>query len=266
MSDVATPVSTESSARFVRQAMPADGLFAGQDWRTSPVPFPLGPKLAREFETLGRVLLQFYRAVNLLYRHSIDGKQPAWVATLLDRGKPAELVELQRSGAFKSDVPRVIRPDVLPTEEGFIISELDSVPGGIGLTAWLNQTYAALAKHNPASPEPIGGATAMVRGFASIFGDAAKVHIVVSEESGTYRPEMQWLANQINPDRFRVQPSSFSAPEMGDAVYRFFELFDLPNIPGAKNLLALATEKKVRLTPPPKTIFEEKLLFALLWN
>src|ERR1043165_5028414 len=154
MSDVITPVSPESSARFVRGAMPAGGLFAGQDWRTSPVPFPLGEKVARDFETLGRVLLQFYKAVNLLYRHSIEGKQPAWVAALLDQGKPADLVELQRSAAFKSEVPRVIRPDVLPTEDGFIISELDSVPGGIGLTAWLNQAYTAVAKHNPGSPAP----------------------------------------------------------------------------------------------------------------
>jgi hypothetical protein len=266
MSEVALPVSLESSARFVREAMPAAGLFAGQDWRTSPVPFPLGPELAREFETLGRVLLQFYKAVNLLYRHSIDGKQPAWVAALLDQGKPAELVERQRSAAFKSEVPRVIRPDVLPTEQGFIISELDSVPGGIGLTAWLNQTYAALAAKTPGSPAPIGGATGMLSGFSSIFGDAKKVHIVVSDESATYRPEMQWLANQLDPARFLVQPPSFNAPGIGEAVYRFFELFDLPNVPGAKNLLALAAEKKIRLTPPPKTIFEEKLLFALLWN
>jgi hypothetical protein len=31
-------------------------------------------------------------------------------------------------------VPRVIRPDILLTENGFRITELDSVPGGIGLT------------------------------------------------------------------------------------------------------------------------------------
>jgi hypothetical protein len=38
----------------------------------------------------------------------------------------------------------VIRPDILLTENGFSITELDSVPGGIGLTGWLNQTYAAI--------------------------------------------------------------------------------------------------------------------------
>jgi hypothetical protein len=34
---------------------------AGQDWRISPAPFPLEAKLVRELESLGRMLLQFYR-------------------------------------------------------------------------------------------------------------------------------------------------------------------------------------------------------------
>jgi len=134
--------SPADKARFVRDSLPPGGLFAGLDWRISPEPFPLGENLAKEIESLGRVLLQFYRAVNLLYRKSAEGKQPEWVARWLDIGKPAELIALQRSPAFKNDVPRVIRPDLLLTEQGISVTELDSVPGGIGLTAWLNQTYA----------------------------------------------------------------------------------------------------------------------------
>jgi len=215
---------------------------------------------------LGRVLLQFYRAVNLLYRKSAEGKQPEWIARWLDLGKPAELVALQRSAAFKSDMPRVIRPDVLLTETGFSITELDSVPGGIGLTAWLNQTYAALT--TPHSP-PLGGADGMINGFASIFGDARQVQIVVSEEAATYRPEMAWIAEQLNKRgeaNFNLRPSTFSAFADGDAVYRFFELFDLANVASAKQIFELAAARRIRLTPPPKPVFEEKMLFALLWN
>src|SRR2546421_4384452 len=146
--------------------MPTEGLFAGHEWRVSPTPFPLGPELAKDLESLGRVLLQFYRAVNLLYRKSVEGKQPEWVARWLDQGKPAQLIELQRSPAFKNELPRVIRPDLLITEHGLSVTELDSVPGGIGLTAWLNQTYSR------AGSEVLGGADGMLRGFSSIFGDA----------------------------------------------------------------------------------------------
>ena len=40
----------------------------------------------------------------------------------------------------------------------------------------------------------------------------------------------------------------------------------MPNVPNAKQIFELAAEKKIRLTPPPKPMFEEKMLFALLWN
>jgi hypothetical protein len=270
--------SPAEQAKFIRDSIPAGGLFAGLEWKISPAPFPLGENLAKEIESLGRVLLQFYRAVNLLYRKSVEGKQPEWVARWLDLGKPAELIALQRTLAFKNDVPRVIRPDILLTEKGFSITELDSVPGGIGLTAWLNQTYAKVGQASSLSksewkidrleacPTLIGGADGMIRGFESIFGDAKHIHIIVSEEAATYRPEMEWLAAQIGNSKFKIQNSKFEGFADGDAVYRFFELFDLENVPNSKKIFQLAAEKKIRLTPPPKPVFEEKMLFALLWN
>jgi hypothetical protein len=247
-------------ARFVRDQMPSEGLFAGHEWRVSPAPFALSPKIAQEIETLGRVLLQFYRAVNLLYRKSLEGKQPEWVAQWLDQGKPEALLALQQSVAFKNDVPRVIRPDLLLGEHGLSVTELDSVPGGIGLTAWLNQVYSAMGT------QVMGGPDGMVKGFGGIFGDAATVHIVVSDEAATYKPEMDWIAGQIGPERVKVRDASFTGFGEGDAVYRFFELFDLANVPNAQQILQLAAAKRIRLTPPPKPIFEEKMLFALLWN
>jgi len=245
------------AAGFIRDALPPGGLFAGMNWKISPTPFALGENLAKEIESLGRVLLQFYRAVNLLYRKSAEGKQPEWVARWLDQGKPAGLIELQRSPAFKNEVPRVIRPDILLTETGFSITELDSVPGGIGLTGWLGKTYS--------ESKVIGGADGMIRGFQSIFGDAKQIHIVVSEEAATYRPEMEWLAAQLG-GRFTVHDSQFNDFAEGSAVYRFFELFDLANVANWKRILEQAASKNVRLTPPPKPVFEEKMLFALLWN
>ena len=78
----------------------------------------------------------------------------------------------------------------------------------------------------------------MLRGFDGIFGTAQQVHIVVSEESATYRPEMEWIAQQLGP-RYQVRDAQFSAFAPGDAVYRFFELFDAPNVPNARLLFEL---------------------------
>jgi len=258
-------VSTKSAAeraQFVRDRLPQSGLFADMDWRISPVPFALGADLSMELETLGRVLLQFNRAVNLLYRQSVAGKQPPWVSAWLDCGKPASLIELQRAAPLKNELPRVIRPDLLVTDHGLALTELDSVPGGVGLTAWLNQTYAQIGA------SVLGGPDGMLRGFAGIFGDAPLVHVVVSDESATYRPEMDWLCQQLNASarRFFLRDQNAFAFADGEAVYRFFELFDLPNVPAAAALFEAVVDKRIRLTPPPKPIFEEKMLFALLWN
>ncbi len=271
-------MSPGEAADRVRTSMPPGGLFADQHWRTAVEPFMIDSALARELEALGRVLHQFYRAVNLLYRRSVEGKQPTWVADWLDRGKPADLIALQRHSSFKNDVPRVIRPDILLTDDGFSITELDAVPGGIGLTAWLNQTYEALGtpdrtsgalgpgSGSPASWAPVlGGSRGMLDGFSGIFAEAERVRIVVSDEAATYRPEMVWLAGMLG-SRFTVHDSGFMEFRPGDAIYRFFELFDLANVSNSARIFELAMAREVRLTPPPKPLFEEKMLFALLWN
>jgi len=252
----------DPSARmhFVRSLWPQGGMFSGQEWRFSPEPYPLGVDLWKQLEALGRMLLQFNRSVNLLYRQSLAGKQPAWVADWLDRGKPASLLEIQRAAAFKNELPRVIRPDIILTETGPCITELDSVPGGIGLTAWLNQAYYAMQGGDAApllNGAVIGRSDGMIKGFASIFDDAPAVHIVISEEAYAYRPEMAWLAAQLG-ERFHVRNTSFTDFKDGDAVYRFFELFDLPNVPNAATILEMAQAGRIHLTSPPKPIFEEK--------
>ncbi|MBA2241796.1 MAG: hypothetical protein H0W04_02740 [Chthoniobacterales bacterium] len=245
----------------IRRAFPAEGLFAEKDWLISPEPFPIEPNLAKELERLGHQLFVFHRACNQLYQQSVKGKQPDWVARYLDAGKPPELVEFSRSKQFREELPMVIRPDLILTENGYVIAEIDSVPGGIGLTAWLNQTYAALGK------EVIGGNDGMLQGFHSVLPQGGD--IVISEESATYRPEMNWMAAQLNAldpgHNWQVLSAETYQPTRGRDVYRFFELFDLPNLPRAAELMQAALAGMLRVTPPFKPFLEEKMWFGLFW-
>ncbi|HEY2799815.1 MAG TPA: hypothetical protein VGI85_04420 [Chthoniobacterales bacterium] len=245
----------------IRAARPAEGLFAEKDWLVSPGPFVIEEKLRRDLERLGHQLFVFQRACNQLYQQSVKGTQPAWAARYLDLGKPADLIEFSRRKEFREDLPRVIRPDLVLTDDGWTIAEIDSVPGGIGLTAWLNQTYSALGA------QVIGDAEGMIDGFASVLPRGGD--IVISEESATYRPEMEWLVRQLNegfPDRtWKVQSAESYQPKKECDVYRFFELFDLPNIPGVDALMAAAGRGEVAVTPPVKPYLEEKMWFALFW-
>jgi len=105
----------------------------------------------------------------------------------------------------------------------------------------------------------------MLEGFPTMLpgGD-----IVLSEESSVYRPEMLHLVDQLNkkfsPEHWRLLTTE-AREDWSSRVYRFFELFDLPNIACASDLFARASAKELAITPPPKPQLEEKLWFALFW-
>src|ERR1700759_4499857 len=223
----------------VRERFPEKGLFAQKEWLISPQPFLISAQFADELERLGHWLFKFVKASNRLYHLSVKGKQPDWISAYLDAGKPADLVSISRR--YRDEVPRVIRPDIILTEAGYAISELDSVPGGIGLTGWLSQPYRELGC------DVLGGADGMINGFRSIL---PKGVITVSKESETYRPEMEWLCDQLTTrygDRWRVTEAEtwdFRSPE---PLYRFFELFDLPNLPSRNSLMEAAAAGGLRV-------------------
>ena len=248
-------------AAAIRAAVPPEGLFADKEWLLSPEPFAIDAALAEQLHKLGYRLHLFIRACNELYQRSIAGKQPAWIADYLDRGKPPELVALSRQKRFRDDLPQVIRPDLVLTEDGFTIAELDNVPGGIGLTQWLNATYASFGTH-----DVLGGATGMLDGFRAILGGSGD--IVVSDEAATYRPEMHYLA-RLSAGALTVHDATAFHPASSiqhpASLYRFFKNFDLANVPAAPAIMDAAARGEVRVTPPFKPYLEEKMWFALFW-
>lgn len=269
------PDTSREHSRRVRSRLVEAGLHDGATWRVSPTPFLLTPADLAAIESLGRPLLVFTQALNRLYYDSVRGVQLRWVAEYLDQGKPSDLIDHARMNRFRAALPGVIRPDLILTEDGFMISELDSVPGGIGLTGCMAQAYADLGW------PIIGERNGMVEGFArmirSLEPDATtRLAIVVSEEAKDYRPEMRWLAARLREAGLAaetVSPGEVIFTEeglsLGEAkavttLYRFFELFDLKNIPKAELLLYAVKKGRVAMTPPAKPWLEEKMAFALL--
>lgn len=235
----------------IKAALPNSGLREGAQWLFSPKPFVLSKKEARKVSSLGHVLANFQKASEALYQRSAMGRVPRWISEVLDAGKPQWLIDQQRSPKLRDALPGVIRPDLILTENGFALTELDSVPGGMGITTWLSQLYA------DAGFKIFGERDGVIEGFQSLMPDGGR--ILVSEESADYRPEMEWLSEQLG-DNFRVETAE-SAEATNEASYRFFEWFDWENISAAKELAAQAN-----LTSPCKPHLEEKLWLALLWT
>lgn len=287
----------------IHAALDAQPLFEAKSWQLSPQAWPLTRDQLVQLEAIGTACLEFHQSLETLYLRSAAGKNllrnrpliAPWVAEYLDRGKPPQLIAQARDPRARGLFPPVLRPDLLLTDDGFALTELDAVPGGIGLTAFLNRLYskdnvaegAAATPSGPAAHRGrhiIGRDDAMIRNFHAALAalrpelDNPMIAIVVSDEAATYRPEMEWLALQLQllgrrvfcvhaEKVFPLGPALCidmdGNPEKIDIVYRFFELFDLENIRTANHILEAWAAGEIAIAPPMRHFQEEKLALAL---
>lgn len=254
--------------------MPGDQVDSDRTHLVSPEPFGLSSDQVEMLRKLGDALFAFYLAANELYmRGGYD-----WVNEYLDIGKPEDLLRHARMKYQKNAVPGIIRPDILITNEGFKITELDSVPGGFGHLDCLSAAY------DHAGFELVGGGRGIRDRFADMLQSRTKasdpiIAIVVSDESVDYLPEMSYLSNELRAlglNAHVIRPREVIFTEDGlfieiekvrvkiDVLYRFFELFDLLNISKSELISYAVRKKNVVVTPPYKPFLEEKMLLALI--
>ena len=102
----------------------------------------------------------------------------------------------------------------------------------MGITAWLAGRYAAEGF------DVLGGGAGMLDGFRSLLPTGGEV--LISEEAGEYRVEMEWLVGALNDSGggpwWTGSAEEFSGEDRETALYRFFELFDWESIPAAREL------------------------------
>jgi hypothetical protein len=267
-------------------------LFDSKHWLLSPMPFSLSRDQVDELHRIGNACYEFYNALERLYRKSSLNEpilrnnntlKAEWVAEYFNRGKPQHLITHNLHPSTHHQTPFIIRPDLLLTSNGFALTELDAVPGGVGFTAFLNAFY----KH-AGFTDIIGEKThSMTHTFFESITHLTHskniptptIAIVVSEEAQTYLPEFEWLTHQLhthhkniycikpsdlhfNPDHSIYIKDQNSTHIRIDILYRFFELFDLPNIPHSEKIIRAVEEGQVILTPPMRTFQEEKMSFA----
>ena len=268
----------------------AENTSAGLGWQLSPEPFKLSTAQHQQLLTLGEILNRFVLAIDNLYRASKNPNLPVpkWVADLYDQGKPDTLMQFAAMKRLKSNLPLVLRPDLLLRDDGWTLCEIDAVPGGLGFTAALNRLYrqSGFPVIEALSGGLPGAFLEMLKAFVPEVENPT-IAIVLSDEAGDYRAEMNWLVDTLRQGSdlaapyaniFLVHPKHidlvrdrlvYTDPESGserpiDLIYRFFELFDLPNVPKIELIQYAIKKGLVKCTPPFKPQVEEKLSLALL--
>lgn len=277
--------AVEDYARLAARLDEAE-LFADKTWRVSPDPWPLSVRDVRHLGDIGRACAEFHRAIEILYVRSTEGRnvlrngtlEVPWVAEYLNRGKPQRLIDHSLHECVRGAIPPVLRPDLLRTEHGWALTELDSVPGGIGLTAFLNRLYGE------GEVDIVGADDRMLdlffRSLAALVPtvEVPLVALVVSDEAATYRPEFEWLAAELrlrgrriycfHPDELMPLGKTICVPVEGnpervDLLYRFFELFDLENLSTGESILDAVEAGELVVAPAMRPFQEEKLNLAL---
>ncbi|NCY21098.1 hypothetical protein EBX31_03970 [bacterium] len=229
----------------LKKNLPPGGLFQEKSWRWSDRPFVLEDWDIAFLDGLGRRLHSFLKAADKIYRGSAVGEAPGWIADWLDQGKPDEVVRLGRDQ--KGATPRILRPDLIRTNEGWALTEIDSVPGGVGLTAWLQEQYTGMGH------VVLGGKNGMREMVAEVLGESGEV--VVSHEATDYRPEWEWL---LGSGRVKSAEDCLLGEKK---TYRFFEMFDWMNLESIRS----SWSPQVKMDAPPKAYLEEKLWWAIFW-
>jgi hypothetical protein len=265
---------------------PEPSFFLDKTWQQGPIPFaPQGHGLTELTDLLGQLQVAgqaFYKAQSLLYHKSHQGAPlqrnghqatPAWIAELYDRGKPSWLVAHGRSPGLRRRLPALIRPDLIWTARGWQLTEWDSVPGGLGLTLYLQQRHGLRAAQDP-----------LADFYKALTADPAlprfpQVVVAVSQECSTYRPEWDWIvkgwqalgvralcvpAEDLRCEGQAVWVKQGCNLHKVDLLVRVFELFDHANIPAFRALLAAEAQGHVTCSPPMLHYQEEKLSLALL--
>ncbi len=258
-------------------------------WQLSPAPFTLTVAQLEDLQTLGKILTKFIKAIDTLYKQSQNPNLPTpdWIAGLYDQGKPDSLKQLASLKRLKSQMPLVLRPDLLLKKDGWTLCEIDAVPGGLGFIAALNRFYRQNGFPVIESSQGLPGAFLNMLKALTPDHPQPFIAIVLSDEAGDYRAEMSWLVETIQqgtdllpayPHIALIHPKEidlvrdqlvFQNPATGqeqpiDVIYRFFELFDLPNIPKIELIQYAVKKGLVKCTPPFKPHVEEKLSLALL--
>lgn len=271
---------------FLKQSFSNNSFFKDKKWEVSPSPLILSPDIAEQISNIGNACFDFLKSINKLYHASKNNKSILrnknltlpWVSEYLERGKNESILKHLNLDSFKNTLPVIVRPDLLLTEDGISMTELEVVPGGIGFTSFLHQLYQS--EYN----DLIGSSSKMLDGFYNSLSSLIKnkespvIAILISEESETYRPEFIWLANElrasgkkvycINPNIVYYENSKLKALVNDeliqiDIIYRFFELFDLENISTAAIIMQAVEDGSAVISPPLNPIFEEKLCMAL---
>lgn len=212
-------------------------------------PLHLSTVEGQEVLRIGRDVVDFMHAADELYRSEIDVKE------LLDRGKP-KIYQQAREARYL-----FARPDLLITQQGFSICEIETSPFGLALAELLNRAY-----------NEAGFDTLVENGTLSTFmtdNTPAQGTIAYSQKTASYAGQLQFLAKEVMSGKDRSWQAEWVDTLFGKEnvnVYRAFYSYEGVSDLFVNNLVQNLLNSNGVVIPSFTPYMEEKALLALIWD
>ena len=218
-------------------------------FNVSPTPLVLTPDQKKELETIGVDIVAYFKTIDELYATNDE------VREILDKGKP-DLFLIQGPTKYL-----FVRPDIIITDEGFRICEIETSPFGLALAEVLNRAY---------SQE--GFETMVAEGTLSKLVQAhtpSEGRIIFSSKTEPFKGQMTFLAEQVFSENNRNWTAE-KAEEVDlkslDNIYRGFYLGEHTSDDAVRSFLEQCIEKRKKVLPSLTPHMEEKAILAFIWD
>ncbi len=216
----------------------------GIGFRVSPTPFKLTKEQKDEMLCIGKAICNYMDACIELYSSNQEVKE------ILDRGKPKEYIGKELPNYL------FLRPDLILTETGFSICEIETSPFGLGLAEILNRTYGNVGY------DPLVKQNTLKNYIQS--RTANEGTIAYSDKVKSFKGQLDFLAEEIfsgNGKKWDSENISHNTTS-SEEIYRAFYLNDAYK---DKNIELFLKEPHLHI--PSKTPqFEEKALMSFIWD
>jgi hypothetical protein len=238
----AWPIYTARRTEYdTKQAIP---------FRVSDDPFYLSPQEAGGVVELGKDITSYFYAVEEMYRTDED------IKGLLDTGKP----DVFRSGQHA--LYAFVRPDIIVTDDGFSVCEIETSPFGLPLAEILNRGYSA------AGVETMVGDTVLKSYVQKVTPPQGAV--VFNDKTKAYSGQMGFLAEEIlsgEDRRWHAKDVTTLGTDLPPAMYRGFYLSDYKTSETVRGLIdTIQSGDRAALVPSLTPGMEEKAILAFAWD
>lgn len=219
-------------------------------FRVSPRPLYLSKEQKTDIHNIGNDISCYFHVVDEMYVNNMGG-----VRNILDTGKPQIFIGDTSSHYLFA------RPDLIITENGFSICEVETSPFGLALAEILNQAYQNAGFETMVASDSLSG---QVRQNTPIEGN-----IIYSKRTQAYSGQMTFLADKVfsgNGRHWSAQDADNITPSSKSNIYRGFYLNEYLSDPAIKILLDRQIVSNDHTIPSPTPYMEEKAILSLIYD